>query len=84
MKSGRYRTRAEVVNGALALMQSQQEQAGADELAELRARIAVGIEQADRGELEDWDIDDLRAEGKRLLSQAKETCQRRARRKRAG
>jgi Arc/MetJ-type ribon-helix-helix transcriptional regulator len=34
----------------------------ADALAELRFEIALATAQADRGELEDWDVNDIRAE----------------------
>ena len=70
VKSGRYQTPEDVVGGALAALESQQEEVGADELRELKAQIAVGLEQAERGEVEDWDIDELRAEGRRLMAEA--------------
>ena len=68
--SGRFGSPDEVVNGALSALQSQQE-LSASELMELRAAIAVGITQADRGEMDDWDIGEIRAEGQRLLAEAK-------------
>jgi putative addiction module CopG family antidote len=70
VKSGRYKTREDVVKGALAALQSRQEVAGVDEVDELRSLIAVGIEQADRGEVEDWDVAEIRAEGRRLLAES--------------
>ena len=37
------------------------------ELEELRRAIAVGVEQADRGELAPLDIEEIKAEGRRRL-----------------
>jgi antitoxin ParD1/3/4 len=68
LKAGHYESAEALINTAVARLQS--EDFTADDLAELRAEIAIAIEQADRGELEDWDINDIRAEGQRLLSQA--------------
>jgi antitoxin ParD1/3/4 len=48
--SGLFQTASEVVREGLRLLE-EREQARAAALAELRARIRRGIEQADRGEL---------------------------------
>ena len=77
IKSGRYGTPEEVINGALSVLQSHEELSPED-LAELRAEIAHGLAQADRGELEDWDIDEIRAEGRRLLAQERKNAKKKA------
>ena len=52
IQSGRYASEDEVIAQALRLLQERDDQA---KLAVLRREIAVGIEQADRGELEPFD-----------------------------
>lgn len=70
IKSGRYDSAEDVVAGALARLQTEQEFSG-EELRELRAELATGLEQAARGESEDWDINEIREEGRRLLEKSK-------------
>lgn len=69
IKAGRYRTPEDVVNGALSVLQGHQ-QLASDELAPLRAAIQVGWDEAERGEVEEWDINDIRAEGRRLREES--------------
>ena len=69
LAAGHYESADALINTALARLQSENH--SADDLAELRAEIEVAIAQADRGELEDWDIHDIRAEGQRLLSESR-------------
>ena len=52
MQGGQYGSEDEVIDAALRLLQERDEQA---KLEALRREIAVGIEQADRGELEPFD-----------------------------
>ena len=52
MQGGQYGSEDEVIDSALRLLQERDEQA---KLEALRREIAVGIEQADRGELEPFD-----------------------------
>ena len=52
MQGGRYASEDEVIAEALRLLQERDDQA---KLAVLRREIAIGIEQADRGELEQFD-----------------------------
>jgi antitoxin ParD1/3/4 len=52
VEEGRFASEEEVIGEALRLLQERDEQA---KLAELRREIAVGIEQADRGELVPFD-----------------------------
>jgi antitoxin ParD1/3/4 len=52
VQGGRYASEDEVIEKALQLLEQTDEQA---RLAELRHEIAIGIEQADRGELASFD-----------------------------
>jgi antitoxin ParD1/3/4 len=52
IQDGRFASEDEVIDAALQLLQDQDEQA---KLADLRGEIAIGIEQADRGELAPFD-----------------------------
>ena len=70
VQSGRYATPEAVINGALSILQGHEDASGMD-VAALRAQIAHGIEQADRGELEDWDVNEIRAEGQQLLAEGR-------------
>ena len=68
VRTGRFLTPEEVVNAALANLQTEQqldENLVPEDLEELRAQIAVGIEQADRGELAAWDPNEVMAEVER-------------------
>jgi antitoxin ParD1/3/4 len=52
VQSGRYASEADVIADALQLLEERDEQA---KLAELRREIAIGVDQADRGELAPFD-----------------------------
>jgi antitoxin ParD1/3/4 len=52
IEDGRFTSEDEVIDEALRLLQERDEQA---KLADLRRDIAIGIEQADRGELAPFD-----------------------------
>jgi antitoxin ParD1/3/4 len=52
LEDGRFRSEAEVIDEALRLLQEREE---VDKLAALRRDIAIGIDQADRGELASFD-----------------------------
>ncbi len=67
--AGQFASADEVINSAVAALRGRVA-LPTDELAELRALIGIGVAEADRGELQDWDAEDLRAEGKRLLASA--------------
>lgn len=62
--SGRYPDVDTVVNDALQMLEVRDHQ-----LAELRAKIQVGIDQADRGELDEW-TPELRANIRREAHEA--------------
>ena len=63
-QSGRFRSADDVVNGALARLQAESE-LSPEETSELRADVSAGIDEADRGELQPWDADDVWAEVER-------------------
>ena len=52
LQGGRYTSEDEVIDEALRLLEERDEQA---KLAELRREIAIGLEQADRGEMAAFD-----------------------------
>jgi antitoxin ParD1/3/4 len=61
IKTGRYNSASEVVRDALRLLQDH-EQVRKMRIEELRKEIAIGVEQADRGELIDGEkvFDEIR------------------------
>jgi antitoxin ParD1/3/4 len=75
-----YHSASEVVRAGLRLLKDQ-DQLYQIRLAELRKEIALGVEQADRGEVhefktsEDLDgfFDDIKAQGRRRLAERKKT-----------
>ena len=58
VKTGMYLSACEVVREALRLL-SQRDELRQAQLEELRKEIAIGIEQAERGEIAPLDIDEL-------------------------
>jgi putative addiction module CopG family antidote len=64
VKAGRHPDASHVVMYALAVIESaaHSETSAPDEAEELRAKIAVGLEQADHGELQEWDSQTIWAE----------------------
>jgi len=69
VKSGRFFSESEVVAEALSEFKVR-EAIRREKIAELRAKVQVGIDQADRGEFVEFTAEDVKAEGrKRLLAQ---------------
>jgi putative addiction module CopG family antidote len=68
LRSGHYTSAEEVISGALSLLQAH-EQLPAGEIEEFRAAIAVGIEQAERGETDRWDAQEITEEVERRYSE---------------
>jgi len=66
VKSGLYNSASEVVREALRLLK-EQDALKAYRLEELRREIAVGLQQADRGEVAPLDIAAIQAEGRKRL-----------------
>ena len=69
LEAGRYETADQLVNAALAHLQAEEEQLSSDESDELRAEVAAGIAEADRGEVEPWDVEAVRAEVERRYAE---------------
>jgi antitoxin ParD1/3/4 len=67
VRAGQFASASDVVNGALLALQTQ-ETLSAEDLEELRAEIAHGVSQADRGEFVEFTADSVIAEGKSILS----------------
>src|SRR5688500_17487114 len=67
VKAGEYADASEAINGALELLRDQ-ERLTAEDVEELRAEIAVGIEQLDRGEVVEFTAKDIQAQGRRILA----------------
>ena len=74
LKAGRFGSVEEVIEAAIVRFASRDETSALEpaELESLRAQIAVGIDQLDRGEGVPWDIDSIRKEGQRLLNSGDE------------
>ena len=70
VRSGMYHSASEVIREALRLLK-EQDQLREIRLAELRKEIAIGVEQADRGELVPLDIEAIKAEGRARLARMK-------------
>ena len=76
--SGMYHSASEVIRAGLRLLKDQ-DQLYAIRLAELRKEVAIGIEQADRGEVHECEtvedlhqfFDDIKTEGRRRLAERK-------------
>lgn len=60
MQSGRYQSPDELVLEALCLLEDQDR---------LRAEIQIGWDEAERGELLPFDLDEIKREGRRLLDE---------------
>ena len=64
VQAGRFRTAEDVVNGALARLQTESE-LSPDDLQALRADIAAGIADADAGNVDNWDAEEVWTEVER-------------------
>lgn len=67
VKSGRYFTESEVVADALSSFKVQEE-IRKQRLADLKAKIQVGIDELDRGESAEWNVEEIKAKGRALLA----------------
>ncbi len=70
VRAGQFTDANEMINDALLLLRDHQAHLPTDphELAELRRQVAVGLQQADRGEFAEFDAQVIKAEGRRRLS----------------
>ena len=67
VRAGHYSSADDLINAALETLR-QQEETDPDALAELRREIDVGLRELERGECDDWDPEEIKAEGRRLLA----------------
>ena len=75
MSSGRYRSANGVVSDALHLLQAHN-RTDAEKLKDLRREIALGLEQAERGELVEFDdavLDEIKRSGRQRQRQARKS-----------
>ena len=70
VKSGAFPSTSAAINDAIAQAKSQEELT-ADDVAELRAMIAVGATQADRGEVAPWDPVEFKSRLREQLARMK-------------
>jgi antitoxin ParD1/3/4 len=68
LAGGEYQSQSEVIREGLRLLK-EREDLRKLRLEELRREIQVGIDQANRGEVVPFDIEDIKAEGRRKLKQ---------------
>ncbi len=66
IRSGQYDTEGEVIHHALWLLKDQYD-LDQLKLAELRKELAIGLEQADRGDVRPFDMERIKREGRKLL-----------------
>jgi len=67
IRAGQYTTPGEVVSDALRIVQ-EQEAVTAQDVEELRAEIAVGLAQLERGEGAAWNVEEVKADVRRMLT----------------
>ena len=68
VNSGRYITQSEVVAEALAELEVREE-IRKRRFADLKAKIQVGIDQADRGDFVEFNAEDIKAAGRKRLAE---------------
>lgn len=71
VKSGRYFSESEVVAEALSELKVR-EAIRRSKIDDLRAKVQVGIEQADRGEFVEFTAEDVKAEGRTPANKARD------------
>jgi len=70
MKAGRYVTESEAVSDAIAELRAREGLRQA-RLAELRAKVMVGIDELDRGEGCEWNVEGIKGKGRALIASRK-------------
>ena len=70
VKSGAYPSASAAVNDVLAAAKAQEELTP-DDVAELRAMIVIGAEQADRGDVAPWNADTFKQRLREQLARMK-------------
>jgi antitoxin ParD1/3/4 len=73
IQAGRFSSPEEIIAAALSQFQLDQtaEKLSEEDLAELRSKINVGLDEANRGESERWDPDEIWAEVERQADSRK-------------
>ena len=79
VRSGRYSSAEELINGAVATLQSQHEALTPQEVEELRREVAIGIAEADRGDFVEFTAQDIIAEGRQRLAKRLKSKRQKAR-----
>lgn len=67
VKSGRYFSESEVIAEALTELKAR-EAVRRGKIDEMRAKVQIGIEQADRGEFVEFTAENIKAEGRQRVS----------------
>jgi putative addiction module CopG family antidote len=67
LQQGRYSSTDEVIASALEILRTHETFVSQD-VHELRREAAVGAEDVARGEVEQWNVEELKAEGRRMLA----------------
>ena len=70
MKAGRYVTESEAVSDAISELRVR-EKLRAARLAEIRGEVMIGLEQLDRGEGVEWNLEEIKTKGRALLASRK-------------
>ena len=73
LKSGRYVTESEAVSDAIVELRAREELHQA-RFAELRAKVMVGIDELNRGEGAEWNVENTKAKGRALLASRNATA----------
>jgi antitoxin ParD1/3/4 len=73
VEGGLYSSASEVVREALRLLQDH-EQLREIRLAELRREVAIGLEQAERGDLKPFDAEEIKRLGREQLAREQESA----------
>ncbi len=68
IKSGRYLTESDVISFALAAFEVHEE-IQKQRFVRLKAKIQLGIDQADRGEFAEFNLEDIKAQGRKRLAE---------------
>jgi antitoxin ParD1/3/4 len=72
VSSGMYHSASEVIREGLRLLQ-EKDALREIRLKELRKEISIGLKQADRGELEPFDINEIKAEARRRFAKQRKS-----------
>ena len=67
VEEGRYSSADDAIASALEMLRTHDELVSQN-IDELRQEVAVGAKDVERGEVEEWDVEAIKAEGRRLLA----------------